>query len=73
MPFDVVKSRIQSNYSTDESFFKILKELKHEYGYSGYFKGLTPVLVRGFIVNSVTFAIYKRTLKHLQTNRDNAN
>ena len=65
MPIDIVKSRVQANYTTDRNPINILKSLKDNYGYRGFFKGLTPVLLRGFIVNAVTFCVWKRSLDYL--------
>ena len=65
MPIDIVKSRIQSNYTNETNPFTIMKSLNDNYGVRGLFKGLTPVLIRGFLVNAITFCIWKRSLEYL--------
>ena len=68
MPFDVVKSRMQSDISgSKKGFTNIFKSLNSEYGFRGYFKGLSPVLIRGFLVNAITFSVHQRTLEFLNT------
>lgn len=64
MPFDVVKSRMQADISSqNQSISQIFKSLKAEYGLRGYFKGLSPVLIRGFLVNAITFCVHQRSLE----------
>jgi solute carrier family 25 carnitine/acylcarnitine transporter 20/29 len=65
MPIDIVKSRIQSSYTKETNPFTIMKSLNESYGIRGLFKGLTPVLIRGFIVNAITFVGWKRSLEYL--------
>jgi solute carrier family 25 carnitine/acylcarnitine transporter 20/29 len=65
MPIDIVKSRIQSSYTKETNPFTIMKSLNDSYGIRGLFKGLTPVLIRGFIVNAITFVGWKRSLEYL--------
>lgn len=58
IPFDVIKSRLQADrahkYRTIEMAFLIYKES----GLLGFYKGLVPIIVRGFLVNSVILASY---------------
>ena len=66
MPIDIAKSKIQSNHSNGVTNpFNIIKSLNESYGLRGLFKGLTPVLIRGFLVNALTFCVWKRSLEYL--------
>lgn len=72
MPLDVVKSIIQSNTkkqnsaTTNNNTQSILKSLGQQYGFRGYFKGLNTVLLRAFLVNAITFFVYRRTLNLIE-------
>lgn len=45
-PLDVIKTRIQNkNFETNESGFKILKNMARNEGFSAFFKGLVPKLL----------------------------
>ena len=58
-PFDVVKSRLQGDGVTSVEYKGMLDCVKKTYnrdGVRGFYKGLSPTLVRAFPVNAATFA-----------------
>lgn len=60
-PVDVVKTTIQ----TSESKMGIMKTITSNYskhGASFFFKGLNATMMRAFVVNSVTFAVYETVI-----------
>ena len=67
IPFDVIKSRLQADrahkYTTVEMTFLIYKEL----GIRGFYLGLVPTIIRGFIVNAVILASYSSTVNMLNS------
>ena len=65
MPIDVIKSKIQANYTNEKNAIALLKSLKKDFGVRGLYTGATPVLIRGFIVNAATFCVWKRSLDYL--------
>ena len=65
LPLDVVKSRMQANRLEKQTFLQCFKSVYQEDGLRGYFKGGVPLLVRGFLVSSVTFCVHFQTLKVL--------
>lgn len=72
MPIDVVKSIIQANYEKNSSPLSILKSIRSNHGLKGCYRGLAPVLIRGFIVNAATFVAWKRSLDYLNGNYSNS-
>ena len=62
IPLDVVKSRMQANLQENLNFVKCFKLIYKESGFRGYFKGAVPMLIRGFLVSSVTFCFHFQTL-----------
>lgn len=66
MPLDVVKSGLQADRDKNITLFRLVKTIWSSQGVRGFFKGAMPVLIRGFIVNSVTFCCYIQTLKFLK-------
>eukprot|EP01029_Cantina_marsupialis_P009837 TRINITY_DN226_c0_g1_i1.p1 TRINITY_DN226_c0_g1~~TRINITY_DN226_c0_g1_i1.p1 ORF type:complete len:284 (-),score=47.36 TRINITY_DN226_c0_g1_i1:363-1214(-) len=65
LPFDTVKSRIQTSLQP-ESFVKKTKALIKSDGFMGFYKGLGPVLLRAFPANAATFVAFEFTKKHLE-------
>ena len=65
MPLDVIKSRIQANRHEHVDLKEEIKALTQKSGLKGYFKGLSPVLIRGFLVNAVTLCVYIQMLDFL--------
>jgi solute carrier family 25 carnitine/acylcarnitine transporter 20/29 len=55
-PFDPIKTIIQTDKS-DKTITQLdaYKLIKSKYGYSGFFRGLSPVLLRAFLVHGVIF------------------
>ena len=65
IPVDVVKSRMQANRQENLNFLKCLKLIYEENGVKGYFKGAVPMIIRGFLVSSVTFCVHFQILKSI--------
>ena len=65
MPFDVIKSKIQADMNEKFSVKKMFMKIFNSDGLKGLFKGTSSVVIRGFIVNSVTLCIYIQTLHFL--------
>ena len=65
MPLDVVKSRIQSSHQKDLKMRVEFKKVMREYGWKGFYRGLSALLIRGFLVSSVTFCFYVQSLEIL--------
>ena len=63
-PFDVVKSRIQIESST-ESMTSVLKKVVRTEGVRGLYKGLTPTLLRTFPSTGALFVAYENTKYYL--------
>lgn len=63
-PFDVVKSRIQIESST-ESMTSVLKKVLRKEGVRGLYKGLTPTLLRTFPSTGALFVAYENTKYYL--------
>jgi len=68
IPLDVVKSRMQANIQENLNFVKFFQLIYKESGFRGYFKGAVPMLIRGFLVSSVTFSVYFQTLRIINKN-----
>lgn len=66
MPLDVVKTCMQANIAEKQPIAKKIAELWRAEGVGGFFKGTKPVIIRGFLVNSVTFCVYVQTLEFLR-------
>ena len=57
-PFDVVKSRLQGDgveYNEYKGTMDCVRRTYHSDGIRGFFKGITPTLVRAFPVNATTW------------------
>ena len=65
MPFDVIKSRIQMKQDLNTTIYNEYTIILKEHGLKGFYKGLTAVVVRGFLVSSVTFCFYAQALDFL--------
>ena len=61
VPFDVVKTRLQSDSSpgVTRSFAGTLKNIVEKEGWRTLYAGAAPLLVRAFFVNAVTFYAYE--------------
>lgn len=63
-PQDLIKSRIQylsGPYSTKDIIFKTY----HSTGFTGFFRGLAPTLVRAVPVNAAVFYVYEWAMMQL--------
>eukprot|EP01029_Cantina_marsupialis_P009838 TRINITY_DN226_c0_g1_i2.p2 TRINITY_DN226_c0_g1~~TRINITY_DN226_c0_g1_i2.p2 ORF type:complete len:290 (-),score=89.70 TRINITY_DN226_c0_g1_i2:1402-2271(-) len=65
LPFDVIKSRIQTSLAP-QSFLQTTKALVKSDGVMGFYKGLGPVLLRAFPANAATFFAFEFAKKHLE-------
>ncbi len=63
IPLDVVKSRMQANRQENLTVLKCFKLIYKESGFRGYFRGTVPMLIRGFLVSSVTFCVHFQALE----------
>lgn len=61
-PQDVIKSRMQSN-PVKMTLTETVKCLFRESGFRGFFKGLTPTMIRAFPANAATFLGYEFVMK----------
>lgn len=68
MPFDVVKSRLQANRQDARNAWQLVKVIGEQEGLAGFYKGLGPTVLRGFLVNAVILSVYSHTLNILDTN-----
>ena len=64
MPLDVTKSRMQADIN-DKSFKEVVKLIHNESGLRGFYKGLVPTVLRGFLVNAVVLSTYSYVLEIL--------
>jgi len=71
-PLDVIKSRIQTDGLPSQSltrkysgFLDCAAQLWRAQGAKGFFRGLTPTLIRSPFVNSATFVVFEQTMKLL--------
>eukprot|EP00127_Corallochytrium_limacisporum_P007267 Clim_evm8s246 gene=Clim_evmTU8s246 len=59
-PFDTIKTHMQGNLDTkDLSTTEVSKRIYSQYGFRGFFKGLTPCLIRAFPANAVAFGAFE--------------
>lgn len=65
-PFDVVKSRIQSNKNQGGTF-SIMNDIYQKNGIKGLFSGLTPRFYRVGLAQGITFLIYESILSFYKT------
>lgn len=65
-PFDVVKSRIQSNKNQGGTF-SIMTDIYQKNGIKGLFSGLTPRFYRVGLAQGITFLIYESILSFYKT------
>ena len=67
IPFDVIKSRYQADFSGEyKGFVHCAKELYKEGGIRIFYSGCLVTCLRAFPVNAVTFLVYSQTLKYLE-------
>ena len=60
-PFDTIKTKIQT--SNNLTVYDILKKYK----FKNYFNGISIVLYRAAIANSITFLVYDKTIEFIMS------
>ena len=71
IPFDVIKSRIQADFTGEyRGFLHCAKSLYKEGGVRIFYTGCMITCLRAFPVNAVTLMVYTQTLKHFEANHD---
>lgn len=66
-PFEVMKNRSQTQSDTaNRQLLQTAKQILKNDGISGFYKGCVTLIVRGFIVNSVLFVVYEKTLAFVE-------
>jgi solute carrier family 25 carnitine/acylcarnitine transporter 20/29 len=66
-PTDVLKSTIQANKHENLTITQGIKHIYRTRGLKGFYRGLTPTLVRAFPESAATFVAYEMILKLLNT------
>jgi solute carrier family 25 carnitine/acylcarnitine transporter 20/29 len=77
IPFDVVKTRLQSQQPPgvspagsivhqEQRFWPALRLIVEKEGFARLYSGATPLLARAFLVNAVTFYAYEESLRFIQ-------
>jgi hypothetical protein len=56
---------MQADIDKKRTMIQIVRDLTTEHGLRGHFMGMTPLLIRGFLVNAVCLAVYVQSLKIL--------
>lgn len=71
-PLDVIKSRLQTDGLPSQAgtpskkyagAVDCARQLWKEAGVKGFFRGLTPTMIRSPVVNGVTFAVFETTMR----------
>jgi len=63
-PIDVIKTHIQANTSAVRlSFWGCLTKTVQDDGIKHLFRGISPLLIRAFFVNAITFYAYEESLR----------
>ncbi len=65
MPLDVVKSRLQAD-RREMHALQLVRSIYEREGLTGFYKGLLPTIIRGFLVNAIILSVYSQTLAALQ-------
>lgn len=60
MPFDTIKTRIQTNPHLYKSAFHCLREILKEGGVRNLYTGFDAVILRSFVANGLAFATYRK-------------
>jgi len=75
IPFDVVKTRLQSQQPVspvgsivhqERRFWPALRLIVEKEGFARLYSGAAPLLARAFLVNAVTFYAYEESLRLIQ-------
>ncbi|XP_026684617.1 mitochondrial basic amino acids transporter-like [Diaphorina citri] len=67
MPFDVVKSTLQSDSLTDPKYkgmFDCFRKNYRQYGWTFFFRGISITTIRAFPVNYIMFVTYEEFKCH---------
>eukprot|EP01061_Rhynchopus_euleeides_P035245 TRINITY_DN59378_c0_g1_i1.p2 TRINITY_DN59378_c0_g1~~TRINITY_DN59378_c0_g1_i1.p2 ORF type:complete len:285 (+),score=106.63 TRINITY_DN59378_c0_g1_i1:220-1074(+) len=64
-PFDIIKTRIQAS-KAPTTVPKVVREVYAESGMRGFTRGMLTLMVRGYPVHGVTFAVFSSVEAHLQ-------
>lgn len=65
LPLDIIKTRLQANRNERTSFLHEFAIIYRNVGIRGFYKGLSAVILRAFLVNSLTLCFYKQSLNFL--------
>ena len=68
-PLDIIKSTIQSDSPSNRVYTSVTTTAKliyQEFGMKGFFRGVTPCLVRSFPANAACFTFYEITKTFLE-------
>ena len=68
-PMDVVKSIIQANTDKNPKYDNVIstvKAIKREIGYKGFFKGITPCIVRSLPINAIAYITFEKSSNYLK-------
>ena len=57
-PFDVIKTRIQCTETRKVPIMEVVRGIHAEEGNIGFFRGLSPTLVKGFITNGACLPLF---------------
>lgn len=67
MPFDVIKSRYQSDLKTEfKGIFDCAYKSYKEEGFRVFYRGSIITCLRAFPVNAVTFLVYSQSMKYME-------
>ncbi|KAI8980934.1 mitochondrial carrier domain-containing protein [Pilobolus umbonatus] len=66
---DVIKTRIQAEPYRYKGFMDCMRLCYREGGWTIFFRGLTPTILRAFPSNAATFVAYAYTMRLFQNNR----
>ncbi|XP_021646292.2 folate transporter 1, chloroplastic isoform X2 [Hevea brasiliensis] len=75
-PFQVIRARLQQRPGTDgfpkyTDSWHVMKETARFEGFRGFYKGITPNLLKNVPAASITFIVYENVLKLLKLTRRN--
>ena len=70
-PFDLVKTRVQSNGFNNKSYSNIIKNIYYKEGFLGFYKGVRAPLLSNCIINGVMFHSNHYINKNILKNNSN--
>ncbi|CAN1813995.1 Folate transporter 1, chloroplastic [Linum perenne] len=70
-PFQVVRARLQQRPGVDGTqryinSFHVVKETFRFEGFRGFYKGITPTILKSLPTSAITFLVYENVLKFLK-------